>query len=68
MILLKKIQMAKNHIQKYQPSFAGYKLCQNCCIAQSPKKQLCFYCRILLAALHIALICSTTLLWSGAVT
>jgi len=27
----------------------------------SPKKQLCFYCRILLVALFIALICSTTL-------
>jgi len=37
-------------------------------IAQSPKKQLCFYCRILLLALRIARICSTTLLWSHAVT
>jgi len=61
MTLLKKIQMEKNRMQKYQSSFTRYKHCQNYCIAQSPKTQLCFYCRILLVALHIALICRTTL-------
>jgi len=35
---------------------------KNYCIAQSPKKQLCFYCRVLLLALHIALIHRTALL------
>jgi len=60
MTSLKKIQK-KNHIQKYQSSFTRYKRCQNCCIAQSPKKQLCFYCKILLVAVHIALICGTIL-------
>jgi len=62
MTLLKKIQMEKNHIEKYQSSFTRYKRWQNYCIAQPPKKRLCFYCRILLVALHIALICSTTAL------
>ena len=33
---------------------------QHYCIAQSPTKKICFYYRILLLALHIALICSTT--------
>jgi len=42
MILLKKIEMEKNHIQKYQSSFTRYKRWQNYSIAQSPKKQLCF--------------------------
>ena len=50
----------KLHV-KYQTSFTRYKRCQNYYIALSPKKHLCFYCRILLVALHIALICSTTL-------
>jgi len=53
--------MGKNHIHKYQSSFTRHKRCQNYCIAQSPKKQLCRYCRILLVDLHIALICSTVL-------
>ena len=42
--------------KKYQSSFMKYKCWQNYCVAQSPKKQLCFYCRILVA-LHIALLC-----------
>jgi len=61
MTLLKKIQMEKNRMQKYQSSFMRYKRCQNYYIAQSPWKQFCFNCRILLVALHVALICSTTL-------
>jgi len=46
MTLLKKVQMAKNHIWKYQSSYTRYKRWQNYSIAQLPKKQLCFYCRI----------------------
>jgi len=57
MTLVKKIQMERNSIYKYQSSFTRYKRWQNYCIAQSRKKQLCFYCRMLLVALHIALIC-----------
>jgi len=54
-------QMGKSRMQKCQSSFTRYKRYQNYCIAQTPKKQICFYCRILLLALHIALMCSTTL-------
>jgi len=38
MTLLKKIQMEKNHILKYQSNFTRYQRWQNYCIAQSPKK------------------------------
>jgi len=68
MTSLKKIQMEKITSKKYQSSFTRYKRWENYYIALSPKKQLCLYCRILLLALHIALICTTNLFWSGAVT
>jgi len=38
MTLLKKIQMEKHHIKKYQSNFTRHKRWQNYCIAQSPKK------------------------------
>ena len=62
-----KFKWTKNHIQKYQSSFTRYKRCQNYCIAQSPKKQLCFYCRILLVALHSSYLQYNLKLWSDAV-
>jgi len=69
MTLLKKI-----HIEKKSHLKIPIELCvtqtmkKTTVLLSHPKKQLCFYCRILLLALHIALICSTTLPWSGAVT
>jgi len=67
MTLLKKIQIGKITSKNINRALRDTNA-ENYSIAQSPKKQLCFYCRILLLVLHIALICSTTLLWSGAVT
>jgi len=60
MILLKKIQMEKNTSKNTNGALRDTNAVKINCIAQSPKKQLCFYCRILLVALHIALIWNTT--------
>jgi len=63
----RKFKLKKSHIKISTGLYAIQTLTklQHCSVTQ---KQLCFYCRILLLALHIALICSATLLWSGAVT
>jgi len=57
-VFFEKVWENRGKIPSHTQKFACSETYETYSIAQ--KKQLCFYCRIMLLALHIALICSTT--------